>query len=97
MIVGNYAPSIADMKAMADGDHLVELPGPYGPYHARLAAGETWEEITSGLPVWTKGGAWWRQKGSGTVLSATELRVTRKHLYPLLADNQLHDYMEGKA
>lgn len=96
MMVCNYAPTLADMKAMLDGDRLIELPQPYGPYYALLQSGKTWEELTRGLPVWVKGGKWWRQEGSGTVLAATELRYTARHLYPCLTDNQLADYMTAK-
>lgn len=94
-MVMNYSPSIADMQAMPDGETLVELPLPYGRYYARMATGATWAELTDGLPIWEKGGRWWRQKGSGLVLSVTELRCTRKWLYPCLTDKTLHNYLEA--
>lgn len=95
VMVMNYSPSIADMNAMRDGEQVIELPEPYGRYYARMATGETWDTLTDGLPVWEKGGKWWRQKGTGNVLSLTELRCTAKHLYPCLTDDILADYLQG--
>lgn len=93
MMVMNYAPTIADMKAMRDGERLVEFPRPYGPYYTLMSTGETWQSLTDGLPVWEKGGDWWREKGTGNVLSALELRTTRKYLYPMLSDDLIEKYL----
>lgn len=95
VMVMNYSPSIADMQAMPDGEQLIGLPEPYGRYYSRMATGETWDQLTNGLPVWEKGGRWWRERGTGNVLSVTELRTTQQHLYPCLTDDTLAKYLEG--
>lgn len=96
MMIMNYAPTIADMGAMRDGELLIELPKPYGPYYALMSAGATWDELTEACPVWQKGGEWWRERGTGNVLSALELRTTSKFLYPALSDAQLEKYLNEK-
>lgn len=93
MMVMNYSPSIADMGAMRDGERLIELPEPYGRYYARMSTGLSWKELTETCPTWEKGGGWWNESGTGNVLSALELRTTRKYLYPALSDQLLEQYL----